>query len=199
MFSLIFSIALSLGVYYLTQNYMYSMLSIVIGLMMGRALAPYGTLLWLKIRPPKTHVVKALDDDEESRGKGMRLLVITQNMMIDEKIPEQKGILDKLIADAMSINESTHDNFRPRYDIVGEKKLPVQICVGKCGKLRTSVGSAFNEWKTVAAVDSFKDAVDGTDLFITDCNFTHPENGENTPAMVVFLFDPRLSTQISTE
>lgn len=192
MLSVIFAMILSLAVYYFTGSYAASIIAILAGVMIGRALSPYGTLLWLKIRPPKTHVVRQLDPDEDTRGKGMRVLVLTQDLLIDEKAEEQKRVMDNLIEVAAGYHKEKSAIFRERYALVSERSLPVQLCAGICNKRGGSVRRAYNEWKLAAGAEDFKDGVEGTDLFFTDCHYTHPEKNEELPAMVIFLFDPRM-------
>jgi len=141
------------------------------------------------VKSPDFITLKEIDlDDPAVKGKGLRVLLLTNHTVFDENDPQSMDTYKKIYAYGAQKLYDSDPKFKSRYKRVQEKQQPVRVCatvcdVSKAGKMN----KCYSVWLKIMDSESFYSDPDN-DMFVEDIQYKDPKTNQTQNAGVVFAF-----------
>lgn len=146
------------------------------------------------VKTPPFAVLKELDASvsPEEKGKGMRVLIVTDADSLKEDTIPGKDLYETIYADSIAMLYKKEAKFKSRYDAVLEQNLPIRVCASTCKNGHMGIMTkCFSAWRKILADEPFL-FNDDNGMFIEDIESTDPVTGEKKKGGIVVCFNKGL-------
>ena len=119
--------------------------------------------------------------------KVLYVLILTQGVVLDVKVPEQRAVLEDIFERSAAAFSEKYEFFRNRYADTLAKERALKIGVSSCDHSRSGVGKCYRSWIRLTTIDNNIPPREDVDIFFNDIDFTDPE-GQTRSAVVAAQF-----------